>query len=173
MSKKIILLGYMGCGKSTIGAHIATSLSLPFQDLDVFIAEQEGKSIPEIFQEKGEIYFRRQEQEHLKRLLALPYPMVVALGGGTPCYGKAMELVREATPYRFYLQLPAKELVARLSLQQEQRPLIRGIAKENLEEFVNIHLFERAAFYTQAAFVIPCLGLSVEEIGEKIRQKIK
>ena len=43
MSKKIILLGYMGCGKSTIGAHIATSLSLPFQDLDVFIAEQEGK----------------------------------------------------------------------------------------------------------------------------------
>ena len=66
MSKKIILLGYMGCGKSTIGAHIATSLSLPFQDLDVFIAEQEGKSIPEIFQEKGEIYFRRQEQENYK-----------------------------------------------------------------------------------------------------------
>ena len=153
MSKKIILLGYMGCGKSTIGAHIATALSLPFQDLDVFIAEQEGKSIPEIFHEKGEIYFRRQEQEHLKRLLALPYPMVVSLGGGTPCFGK--------------------ELVARLSLQQEQRPLIRGIAKENLEEFVNIHLFERAAFYTQAAFVIPCQGLSVEEIGEKICQKIK
>ena len=114
MDEKIILLGYMGSGKSTIGKLLAHSLALPFEDLDDFITRKEGKEISEIFAQKGEIYFRKQELAYLKELLSSPSPMVIALGGGTPCYGKAMELVRAASPYSFYLQLPPPVLRARL-----------------------------------------------------------
>ena len=173
MNEKIILLGYMGSGKSTIGRLLAHSLSLAFEDLDHFIARQEGKSIPEIFSQKGEIYFRKQEQTYLKELLASPSAMVIALGGGTPCYGEAMELVRAASPYSFYLQLPTADLLLRLLPQKQQRPLIAHLSEKDMEEFLNKHLFERFPFYTQAHFILPCHGLSPEQIVEKIKEKIK
>ena len=173
MNEKIILLGYMGSGKSTIGKLLAHSLELPFEDLDDFIARQEGKSIPELFALKGEIYFRKQEQAYLKELLESPTPMVIALGGGTPCYGKAMELIREASPYSFYLQLPTSELIARLLPEKAQRPLIAHLHESDMVEFLNKHLFERFPFYTQAHFILPCQGLSPTEIVEKIKSHLK
>lgn len=173
MDEKIILLGYMGSGKSTIGKLLAHSLALPFEDLDDFITRKEGKEISEIFAQKGEIYFRKQELAYLKELLSSPSPMVIALGGGTPCYGKAMELVRAASPYSFYLQLPTTILMARLLPEKEQRPLIAHLSQEDMEEFLNKHLFERFPFYTQAHFTLPCHGLSPEQIVEKIKAQIK
>ena len=162
MDEKIILLGYMGSGKSTIGKLLAHSLALPFEDLDDFITRKEGKEISEIFAQKGEIYFRKQELAYLKELLSSPSPMVIALGGGTPCYGKAMELVRAACPYSFYLQLPTAVLMARLLPEKEQRPLIAHLSQEDMEEFLNKH-----------HFTLPCHGLSPEQIVEKIKAQIK
>ena len=159
MDEKIILLGYMGSGKSTIGKLLAHSLALPFEDLDDFITRKEGKEISEIFAQKGEIYFRKQELAYLKELLSSPSPMVIALGGGTPC--------------SFYLQLPTAVLMARLLPEKEQRPLIAHLSQEDMEEFLNKHLFERFPFYTQAHFTLPCHGLSPEQIVEKIKAQIK
>ena len=173
MKEKIILLGYMSSGKSTIGQLLARSLDLLFEDLDCFIERKEGKKISEIFALKGEIYFRRQEQTYLKELLSSPTAMVIALGGGTPCYGNAMELIRAASPYSFYLQLPTSELMARLLPEKAERPLIAHLTQEDIEEFINKHLFERFPFYTQAHFILPCQGLSPSEIVEKIKTKIK
>ena len=173
MKEKIILLGYMGSGKSTIGQLLAHALDLPFEDLDSFIERKEGKKISEIFALKGEIYFRKQEQAYLSELLDCSTPMVIALGGGTPCYGKAMELIRAASPYSFYLQLPTSELMARLLPEKAERPLIAHLSLEDIEEFLNKHLFERFPFYTQAHFILPCHGLSPTEIVEKIKTQIK
>ncbi len=173
MTEKIILLGYMGSGKSAIGKHIASILSLPFYDLDTFIEQKEEKKISEIFSEKGEIYFRHKEQEYLQELLLSPSQIVLSLGGGTPCYGNAMKLINKATPYVFYLQLPAKVLMQRLSVYQKERPLIAHLSKGKLEEFINKHLFERYSFYTQASFIIPCEGLSITGIADKMLERIK
>ncbi len=173
MNKKIILLGYMGSGKSTIGKLLATTLALPFIDLDLFIEEKEGFPLSILFKEKGQIYFRRKEQFYLQELLSSPTSFVLSLGGGTPCYGNAMELLRQATPYLFYLQVPTKELIIRLLPEKSQRPLIAHLEDESLEEFIYKHLFERIPFYSQAHFTIPCIGLSQGEILEKIISVVK
>ncbi|SUX93643.1 Shikimate kinase [Capnocytophaga granulosa] len=157
--RKIILLGYMGSGKSTIGQLLAHALDLPFEDLDSFIERKEGKKISEIFALKGEIYFRKQEQPtSLSCWTALPYGH--RLGRRYPCYGKAMELIRAASPYSFYLQLPTSELMARLLPEKAKRPLIAHLSFEDIEEFLNKHLFERFPFYTQAHFILPVMALA-------------
>jgi len=83
---KIILLGYMGSGKSTVGHHLAKKLYLTFTDLDNHIEKKENKTISEIFNEKGEIYFRKKEHEYLKQFINENDSYVLSLGGGTPCY---------------------------------------------------------------------------------------
>ena len=92
---KITLLGYMGSGKSTVGKELAHALHIPFKDLDDYIIEKEGMSIKEIFQEKGEIYFRLQESRYLKELLHAKEDLVLALGGGTPCYADNMNAIKK------------------------------------------------------------------------------
>lgn len=82
---KVVLLGYMGSGKSTVGIKLAKKLSLPLIDLDHFIEEKEQMSIGELFQNKGEIYFRKQEMSYLEFLLSSSEAMILSLGGGTPC----------------------------------------------------------------------------------------
>ena len=77
---KIILLGYMGSGKSTIGHHLAKKLYLTFTDLDNHIEKKENKTISEIFNEKGEIYFRKKEHEYLKQFINENDSYVLSLG---------------------------------------------------------------------------------------------
>ena len=89
----MILLGYMGSGKSTVGQELAVALSLRFVDLDNFIESQENASISKIIEDKGIIYFRKIEQEHLKVVLHEANSMVISLGGGTPCYYDNMEMI--------------------------------------------------------------------------------
>ena len=84
---KIILLGYMGSGKTTLGEAIAHLKNIPFIDLDSYIAEGEKLSVQEIFSSKGEIYFRKKEALYLQEVLQKEEDMVLSLGGGTPCFG--------------------------------------------------------------------------------------
>ncbi len=100
---KITLLGYMGSGKSTIAKIVASRLNLTALDLDEYIIEKEGCSIPDIFQKKGEIYFRKIENQYLKELLESDQSYVLALGGGTPCYANNMELILQESK-SFYLR---------------------------------------------------------------------
>src|SRR6056300_1153555 len=86
MVKSLILMGYMGCGKSALGKYLTTSQSLPFIDLDQYIEAQENRSILEMFALHGELYFRQKERFYLEKLLSDVSPSIIALGGGTPCY---------------------------------------------------------------------------------------
>ena len=166
----IVLLGYMASGKSSIGRLLAKKLNYQFQDLDAIIEAEEGQTISDIFKDKGEIYFRKREAELLQKVLNDSQNIVLALGGGTPCYGGNMEFV-SAHPDSVSLCLKASipTLIERLKNETQKRPLIAHLSSdEELAEFIGKHLFERTIFYEQADQTIMTDGLSENEILEKI-----
>ncbi len=165
---KIVLLGYMGSGKTTIGKKVAIKLKFDFLDLDDYIVASEGMAIRDIFKERGELYFRKKEHEYLNEILTMEKNIVLSTGGGTPCYGKNMETILKHTQNAFYLRVSIKELAQRLSKEKEYRPLIKNIADDDLPEFVGKHLFERSFFYTQAAHTIMCDTKEPEDIVKEI-----
>lgn len=166
---KIILLGYMGSGKSTIGKLLASELGIPFRDLDTVIETALNASIPTIFEENGEIFFRKKEAEFLADLLQTPRDMVLATGGGTPCYGDNLKMMLSHGSHVVYLQYSVPELEKRLKLQREERPLISHISDDDLGEFIGKHLLERSPFYTQATTVIKADSKSPEELVKEIK----
>ena len=91
----VVLMGYMGSGKSTIGKELATLLKYNFLDLDDYISEKENATISDIFKDKGEIYFRKKETEYLKEIINSYNDIVLALGGGTPCYGNNLKILND------------------------------------------------------------------------------
>ncbi|MBP1841373.1 shikimate kinase [Formosa algae] len=153
----LILIGYMGSGKSTLGRKLAETLQYPFIDLDDYMEEQEQLSIPELFKVRGEIYFRKKEHEYLKALLQEQDNVVLALGGGTPCYANNMDLItKNENAKSFYFKAGIKELTSRLKHEKENRPLLnRFKTDDELMEFIGKHMFERSAYYNQADVVIP------------------
>ncbi|WP_299118082.1 shikimate kinase [uncultured Winogradskyella sp.] len=170
----IVLVGYMGSGKSTIGRELATVLDYDFVDLDDIIAENENLSIPEIFSQKGEIYFRKKETDYLKNIISSKIKIVLSLGGGTPCYGNNMDLIINDHNVRsFYLKTSIPELLKRLWEEKHKRPLISHIkSKENLTEFIGKHLFERSLFYSRSDYSIVTDEKTVSEIVEQILLKL-
>lgn len=166
---KILLLGYMGSGKSTISKYLGERLNMPFMDLDDYIEAKEQLSIKEIFHSKGEIYFRKKENQYLKDLLSKEDSFVLALGGGTPCYANNMEMIlKQDGVVAIYLQLSIPVLVERLKNQKQQRPLIASLKDDQLVEYIAKHLFERRAYYEQANFTIKSDHKSVQEISNEI-----
>lgn len=165
----ITLLGYMGSGKSTIGKQLAVFLGYSFIDLDDYIESKEGCSVVEIFKTKGEIYFRKKENNYLNELMKNNTDFVLSLGGGTPCYANNMGLLKENNVQSYYLKLSSKNLVDRLFNEKENRPLISHLkTKGALQEFIAIHLFERQSYYEQALYMLKTDNLSVNEIVELI-----
>lgn len=165
----ITLLGYMGSGKSTIGLQLATILKYDFIDLDNFIEEKEQLSVKEIFNSKGEIYFRKLENTCLKEIYTSQNNTILSLGGGTPCFSGNIELINSENSKSIYLKLLPKSLSNRLFLEKEHRPLISHLKTEDdLVEFIAIHLFERQSFYSQASNIITTDNLTVNEIVEDI-----
>jgi len=159
----------MGSGKSTVGKILAEALQLDFLDLDSYIEKEEGATIPELFETKGEIYFRKKENLYLDRILKEKNQLVLATGGGTPCYGNNMDVIRNGTRNVFYLKVSIGELVKRLSDQKSERPLIKNIPDSHLPEFIGKHLFERRFFYEKAWHSLSSDGKQAEEIAMEIR----
>lgn len=166
---KIVLLGYMGSGKTTIGTVLAEKLTVKCLDLDHYIEQKEGIKVSKIFSDKGEIYFRKKEAESLREVLATKDDFVLSIGGGTPCYANNMRAISEMTKNGVYLKVGLGELVERLSKEKSERPLIASIPNEELQEFIGKHLFERSFYYNQASHVVDCDDKSVKEIVTEIR----
>lgn len=164
---KIFLLGYMASGKSTIAKKTAKSLELKSIDLDEYIAENEGDSINDIFNTKGEIYFRNKEEYYLKELAESEKGFVLALGGGTPCYANNINLIIQ-NGISIYLKASVQTLNDRLVLERSQRPLISELSDEKLKEFIAKHLFERAPFYEKSQHTIVIDGKTSNEITAEI-----
>ncbi|GAA4318872.1 shikimate kinase [Pontixanthobacter gangjinensis] len=171
---KIFLIGYMGSGKSHIGKRLAERIEQEFIDFDEEIEKMENSRISEIFRQKGEIYFRKLERKVLERMLKLDQQAVISLGGGTPCYGDNMELIKNSDDVvSFYLKLNVQTLTERLQAEKEHRPVISHLEnEEKLEEFIRKHLFERGFYYNQSDHIINCDSKISEEIIEMIQQKL-
>ncbi|GGG98147.1 shikimate kinase [Polaribacter pacificus] len=166
---KIVLLGYMASGKSSIGKRLSEVLDLNFIDLDTYIESCDKMSIKDIFKNKGEIYFRRQESIYLQEVLAQATDCVLSLGGGTPCYGNNTQLLNSTGYHTVYLRAGIATLVDRLTKEKQLRPLVAQLSSDQLTEYVAKHLFERAAFYEQAKQIISIDNKSVEEICKEIK----
>tara|TARA_R100001369_G_C3240104_1_gene153935 strand:+ start:119 stop:640 length:522 start_codon:yes stop_codon:yes gene_type:complete len=170
----VVLMGYMGSGKSTIGEELATVLNYSFLDLDDHLVDKEKASISEIFKAKGEIYFRNKETEYLKELVSSSENLVLALGGGTPCYGKNIDiLTSHLNVTLFYLKLSIPFLAARLFKEREKRPLISHLNSEDqLLEFIGKHIFERVNYYNQAQYTIITDSKSKQGVLEDILMRL-
>jgi len=161
--RKIILLGYMGCGKTTIAKKLSKSTKIPFLDLDKCIEEREKLSVNEIFEQKGEIYFRKLEHKLFVELLNSPEKIIIGLGGGTPCYSNNHELLIREDVVSVYLKASVDTLVERLVSNNSKRPLVANKTEEELKEFIAQHLFERSYYYNQAQYKVSVDGKTVEE----------
>jgi shikimate kinase len=166
----VVLMGYMGSGKSTIGKELATVLNYKFLDLDDYIINRENASVSNIFKTRGEIYFRKKETEYLKELIDSSEDLVLALGGGTPCYGKNIDLLTSnANVELFYLKLSIPLLTKRLFKAKDSRPLISHLnSEEELMEFIGKHLFERVQYYSKAEYTITTDNKSQQDVLEDI-----
>ena len=161
----LILVGYMGSGKSSVGKRLAHVLKYDFIDLDQYIESKVHMDVKSIFKTKGEIGFRKLESQYLEETSIQP-KTVLALGGGTPCYGDNLNRIKQHDhSIMIYLKSSISHLTDRLFSERDTRPLISHLkTKQELSEFIGKHLFERAPYYEQSDIVIKTDDLSIEEI---------
>jgi len=169
---KIILVGYMTSGKSTVGKLLSESLHVPFYDLDHLIETHLDVKINEIFEKKGELFFRKKEREILIEFLKTTDNYILALGGGTPCYYDNFELYQSEIMHSVYLKASVDTILKRLQTQKASRPLVAQFNDEELQEFVAKHLFERSYFYHQVKTVVSIDDKKESEIVSDIISKL-
>lgn len=161
----------MGSGKSSTGRKIASSLRWNFADTDKIVEEQEGASVPDLFKEKGEDYFRKAEARAL-RTVSGRSRTVVACGGGTPCSADNME-VMSSTGVIVYLKLPVAELAKRLRKSATVRPLLMGAGMDEMTSRVQQLLESRTGWYEKADLIIEGPDITVEEITSLIADLVR
>ncbi|MCD0486643.1 shikimate kinase [Pedobacter sp. MC2016-14] len=165
---KIFLIGFMGCGKTTMGKKLAKTLEYPVIDLDHEIEKVTGMPVSAYFAKEGEPAFRALESKLLKEF-NYPDHCVVATGGGTPCFYDNMEWMT-ANGTSVYIQMPALALAKRLENGKEKRPLLRDLDEAGIVDFITQKLLERDPFYTKAKVIVNGLNLSPELLKQAIFQ---
>ena len=158
----IFLVGFMGCGKTTLGRKLANRLGYPFMDLDHVFEAQEGMTIGEYFSKFGEAAFRKSESLVLKQTDYHEH-MVVSTGGGLPCFFDNMEWMN-AHGKTLYIKLSPKTLADRLEHEKTERPVLQGKRGEDLVALIADKLSERDKYYNQATIIADGLGLTAEKV---------
>lgn len=167
-SDKIFLIGFMGSGKTTLAKKLAKKLSRPFFDLDQEIEKNEQLSVSQIFDKKGESYFRELEVKALKDIISKNEYFVFSLGGGTPCFFNNMKLIKECG-VSIYLKYNSGILASRLIAAKVKRPLIKGLNEEELKKYITDKLSERERFYNQSNYTLAGNNLKVEDLIKLIQ----
>ena len=169
---RIYLIGYMGCGKSTIGRKIARFAHLDFADTDTLVERSEGSAVADIITCQGEEYFRGVEQRVLEAT-ASEDDIIVSTGGGLPIWGNNMERIGQLG-LSVYLRRSPQNIISRLSpYGRQKRPKFRGLNDEQLLAFMTTHMAEREPVYSRADIVIDCDNMSDNDIIDLIMTKIK
>ena len=150
MMKPVFLIGYMGCGKTTLGEALARCMKLRYIDLDEYIEGNQGKTVVEIFDELGENRFRELEVAALSEVAAMT-DIIVGCGGGTPCHGDNMALMNKAGT-TVWLTTSPERITARLLLpeQKSKRPKIKTLPPEQVLPLVEKELQARTPYYSLA-----------------------
>jgi len=160
--KSLVLIGFMGTGKTTLGKILARKLNIPQLDLDHYIVEKEGKEIPTIFAEKGEDYFREVETACLKEVLLDGVLKVVTTGGGIVLRGENRELIKK---YGLCVALTAQpETIIERVKNDKNRPLLQG----GVEERVRTLMKEREGLYDFASIQLPTDSNNIDEVLQEL-----
>ena len=171
---KIILLGYMGSGKSAVGSQLKKEINVTYCDLDHYIEKQLQESINSIFKTKGELYFRKMERHYLEKVLRTNSPLILSIGGGTPCYYDTMQYLNTLKNSKtIYLNTSVLELSNRLFEEQSSRPLLKHLKSlKDFQEFIGKHMFERSFFYNQANVSIKTDKKTISEVSTLIKAEL-
>lgn len=173
--KRIILIGYMGSGKTTVGRALAKELGLPFYDLDWYIESRMRKKVSQIFAERGEEGFRQIEQNMLHEVAEFE-DVVVSCGGGTPCFFDNMDYMNSQAQV-VWLKATPEVLHRHLLMGKGDRPLLKGKTPDELIVFIREQLAYREQFYSKARYVLDVslmdnyekIGITVEKLKELLK----
>ena len=168
--KKVVLIGYMGSGKSVLSQKLSRKIGIPFVELDEMIEKRCDLSIERIFATKGELFFRKLEHQLFVEMLENDEDLIISTGGGTPCYFNNHELLQKEDVASIYLKASIDTLFNRLVDEKHKRPLIAHLNEDETKEFIAKHLFDRSFYYNQANFKVSVDGKSIETIVDEMYQ---
>lgn len=164
---RIILIGYMGAGKTTIGRVLAREMGLEFYDLDNYIEDRFHQKIPDIFAEKGEEGFREVERKMLHEVAEFEN-IIISCGGGTPCFFDNMDYMNTRGE-TIFLDAQPNVLREHLKMGKTVRPLIQGKSDEELIAYIEESLQKRLPFYQKAKHT---LSIDVIHTKEQIKNYV-
>ena len=164
---RIVLVGYMGSGKSTLGKKLASKLRFSFYDTDQIIEEQYKISIYNFFEKYEEDVFRKIEYDVLKNAL-IHNNAVISTGGGTPCFRNNMDIINKNS-YSVYIKMHIDSIETRLINSKKSRPLLKDISQTNLKAFIEKQLLEREKYYNQANLIIKGEKLDINYLIESLK----
>jgi shikimate kinase len=169
---KVILVGYMGSGKSVVARELAELLGCRFIDTDEWIEARACKTIPEIFSQDGEAAFRKKEKECLEFLMDHDH-IVLSTGGGMPCFNDAIDLMLELGE-TIYLDASIETLTNRLWVGKSGRPILKDFKEMNeLAAFISHHLSERLDCYQKSKHSVVVDDKSVARIAQEIKSALE
>ena len=165
--RRIILIGYMGSGKTTVGRALSKETGMMFYDLDWYIESRMRKTVAQIFAEKGEEGFRKIEYNMLHEVAEFE-DVIISCGGGTPCFFDNMDYLNQQGDV-VYLKCEPETLYKHLLMGKVERPLIKGKTPEELIAYITNHLAEREPFYSRAQHT---LDVTVLDEYDKIKTSV-
>ena len=165
--RRIILVGYMGSGKTTVGKALSKETGMMFYDLDWYIESRMRKSVSQIFAERGEEGFRKIEYNMLHEVAEFE-DVIISCGGGTPCFFDNMDYLNQQGDV-IYLKATPETLYKHLLMAKIERPLLKGKSSEELIAYITEHLKERSPFYEKARHI---LDVNVLDEYDKIQSSV-
>ncbi|MEO8761040.1 MAG: shikimate kinase [Bacteroidia bacterium] len=167
----VFLIGMPACGKTSIGKRLAKKIQFNFIDLDKYLSVQENKSVVEIFNQHGEVFFRELETKYLKEISETNANTIISVGGGTPCYHNNIQFMFSVGKV-FYLETAVETLFLRLK-ESAERPLFAGLIDDEMKNKVKLLLQQREDFYLQAHYKINTAHKSDDSVVTEIADTIK
>ena len=158
----IFLVGFMGAGKTTLAKKIASKLGYTWLDTDQEIEKKEGRKVSEIFEVRGEAYFRTLEKQFVDDLIS-NQQIVIATGGGLPCFNDNMSKLNKLGT-TIYLERTPKELFQRVKQATNSRPLIAHKSDEELLEYIETTMEKRREIYLQSTIIADRFSQTPEKI---------
>ncbi len=165
---RIIIIGYMGAGKTTVGRQLGKALNIPFYDLDWYIEGRMRKTVPQLFAERGEEGFRQVERNMLHEVAEFE-DVVLSCGGGTPCFFDNMDYLNQQGE-TVYLKATPEVLYGHLKMGRTERPLLKNKNQEEMQQFIKEQLALREPYYTQAKHT---LDVNLLDNYEKIQISVE
>ena len=166
--RRIILIGYMGAGKTTVGKALSKELGIIFYDLDWYIENRMRNSVSQIFAERGEEGFRKMEHNMLHEVAEFE-DVIISCGGGTPCFFDNMDYLNQQGQ-TVYLKATPEVLYKHLLMGKGERPLLKGKSPEELITFIREQLEKREPFYSKAKYT---LDVSLLDNYDKIKTSVE